>query len=194
MFRILQAILFVMQLLMSAAQSAFEVFDWSVRTAGKLADSAIDIVTGPFRGGPAAAPPVKDLKMALPTVEAITQARDLAKGEGKAAEIINRQSPAQQAQVFASMSEDDRMSADLSLLSDVQVDWLNGLSEGQLRVVAEASERRVSAALEGEPNALVAIRSVGESESEPETALAARIAAFRAGRPAVDRPVAFAIH
>lgn len=195
MFRILQMIvLAILRTFASTAKSIFDFLDYSLRATGKALDAAISIPLRLFGGGggPIPAPPIKDLKAALPTVEAITKARELAKGEGKAADIINRQSPAQQAQVFASTSEDDRMSADLSLLSDVQVDWLNGLSEGQLRAVADTTERRVSAALEGVPNALVAIRSVGETE--PETVLGVRIAAFRAAKLTQDRPLAFAIH
>ncbi|CAN7257354.1 hypothetical protein LJR098_001052 [Rhizobium sp. LjRoot98] len=193
MFRFIQAILMgIMRIFQTTAQSIWDAFDWSIRTSGRLIDAAVSMVTG--GGGVGPAPPVKDMKAALPQIDTITQARELAEGEGKAAEIINRQSPAQQAMTFAMMSEDDRMSADLSLLSDDQIDWLNGLSEGQLRSITDATEQRVTAALAGEPKALVAIRSVNEPEPEAETILGTRIAAFRAGNLALDRPMAFALH
>ncbi len=193
MFRIIQAIIFsLMRMFQAAGRSIWDAFDWSIRTTCRLLDSAVSMVSG--GGGAVPAPPVKDMKAALPQIDTITQARELAKGEGKAAEIINRQSLAQQAMTFAMLSEDERMSADLSLLSEDQVDWLNGLSEGQLRSIADATEQRVAAALAGEAKALVAIRSVNEPEPEAETVLSARIAAFRAGNLALDRPLAFAIH
>ncbi|OCP08005.1 MULTISPECIES: hypothetical protein [unclassified Ensifer] len=152
---------------------------WLLMQGGHAIDWTINKLFG--GGGPAPAP-VPNLKIALDDPEEkIVQAQEMVKGVVRAAETISKMSPAIQAQVFASMPAKDRGLADLSLLSDDQVDWLNGLVEGQLRIVAESSERRVEAALNGDRNSLPAILSVGQPDPESETALAARIAAKRLG-------------
>jgi hypothetical protein len=131
--------------------------------------------------------------MALPEPERLQRAEELAAGEVKAVDNLMTRSPAQQAQIFSSMDKEDRILADLSLLRPDQIDWLNSLQEGQLRMIAEATERRVSAALAGEHNAMPAILSVGQSAPNDETTFAHRLAAKRASQLLPTHPPAYGL-
>ncbi|MGO4569054.1 hypothetical protein AB4Z52_29405 [Rhizobium sp. 2YAF20] len=168
MFRFLQAIInALINLTMAAINTATGFLDWL------LARLAI--------GGAPPAAPVQDIEAALPDPEKLTEARDLEVGKAKTVDNIFKRSPEMQVKIFAGMCEVDRLSADLTLLSEDQVGWLLDLNDAQLKAVSETSDRRVAAALAGEPNALTAILSVNQRDPVTETALAARITAFRAG-------------
>lgn len=134
------------------------------------------------RGGTAPAASIPNLEMALPDPERIEQAKEMQRSENNAVDMLSKQvlTPAQQAQTFAMMPLEDRLLADISKLTDEQIDWLYGLHEEQLRIVVEASERRVADALNGKPQALMAIPSVGEVPYREPTILAHRLAAKRA--------------
>ncbi|PDS33721.1 hypothetical protein CO665_34630 [Rhizobium anhuiense] len=135
-------------------------------------------VTG--TGGGAPAEPISNLAAALPDESRIEEAKDLERGKAAAAVVILKQSPALQVKTFASMSDDDRLQADLSLLREDQIGWLLDLNHLQLKAVAESSNRRVEAALNGETNALTAIPSVGQAKADDGAWLGHRIEAKRA--------------
>ncbi len=138
-------------------------------------------------GGGAEAPaePIKDLAAALPDESQIVEARDLERGKANAAEYINKLSPELQVKMFAGMSDEDRLQADLSLLTPDQQGWLIDMSNDQLKHISETGEQRIAAALRGEKNALTAIRSVGQVEEpapDTQTVLERRITACRAAK------------
>jgi len=161
------------------ALGAFTLFSW---------------VFGGATAASAPALPLPNLQMALPDAGRLVQARDLERGKAKAAERILKQSPEIQVKIFASMAEDDRIAADLTLLSGPQVDWLMNLTSAQLKAVASTSDRRVAAALAGERNAIVAVRSVGQSEpTDEKSVLARRMAAFR-GSAITAAPPSYALN
>ncbi len=144
----------------------------------------LDWLSGRLGGGGAGVPasPIPNLEMALPDGDRIERAKELQKSENAAVDMLAKHvlTPAQQVQTFAQMPIEDRGLADISKLTGTQVDWLYGLHEEQLRIVAEASERRVSDALAGKPKSLMATLSVGEEPYKEPTFLAHRIAAKRA--------------
>ena len=144
----------------------------------------LDWLAARFSGGGAGAPasPIPNLEMALPDGDRIEKAKELQKSENAAVDMLAKHvlTPGQQAQAFAQMPQEDRGLADISKLTPPQIDWLYGLHEEQLRIVAEASERRVSDALAGKPKSLMATLSVGEEPYKEHTFLAHRIAAKRA--------------
>ncbi len=144
-------------------------------------------------GGASTAAPVDNIDQALPDLDRLDRAEELAEGEVKAVDNLMTRSPAQQAQIFASMAKDDRILADLSLLQPAQVDWLNGLHDDQLRIVAEASERRVADALAGKPQSLMATLSVGQEPQIDETTFAHRLAAKRASQHPPTHPFAYSL-
>jgi hypothetical protein len=134
-----------------------------------------------FGGGAGAmpAPPIANLAGALPDVERIDQAKDLEFGKARASDAITKRSPAMQAKIYAGMTEEQRESADLTLLSPEQVFWLVNLEDKQLATFEGFSDRRIEAALKGEPDALTAILSVSQKDPMKETVFAARLAAAR---------------
>ncbi|TAV14713.1 hypothetical protein [Rhizobium ruizarguesonis] len=143
----------------------------------------LDWLAGRLSGGSSApAAPIPNLEMALPDPDRIVQAKEMQKSENAAVDMLAKQvlTPAQQAQAFAMMPFTDRGLADISKLTDEQVDWLYGLHEEQLVIVKEASERRVADALAGKPKALMATLSVGEVPEPEKTFLAHRIEIKRA--------------
>ncbi|MBA9031722.1 hypothetical protein [Rhizobium leguminosarum] len=166
----------------------------TINTATAFLDWLLAKLTG--GGGAAPAEPVKNLEAALPDESRIDEARALERGKAAAADLILKQSPAMQVKTFASMSNKDRLQADLTLLRPDQIAWLLDLSDKQLKVVAEASDRRVAAALEGEHNALTAIRSVGKAEADDGGWLAHRITEKRATTLATapSHNLGYAIH
>jgi hypothetical protein len=180
MIRFIMAIVqAIAQLIASGVGAGIAFLDWlATRLSG---------------GGSAPASPIPNLEMALPEPERLQRAEELAAGEVKAVDNLMTRSPAQQAQIFASMDKDDRILADLSLLRPDQIDWLNGLVDGQLRMIAEAPEKRVAAALAGEHNAMPAILSVGQPKPLDETGLAHRLAAKRASQLAPTHPAAYGL-
>lgn len=135
-------------------------------------------------GGGAGVPaqPIPDLKMALPDGDRIEAAKELQRSENSAVDMLAKEilTPAQQAQAFAQMPLEDRGLADISKLTPPQIDWLYGLHEEQLRIVAEASQRRVADALAGKPKSLMATLSVGEEPYVEMTPFAQRLAVKRA--------------
>ncbi|MGO6676465.1 hypothetical protein [Rhizobium leguminosarum] len=150
-----------------------------------------------FGGGSAApASPIPHLEAALPDESRIDQARDLERGKAAAADVILKQSPVMQVKTFASMSDDDRLQADLTLLREDQIGWLLDLNDRQLKAVAESSDRRIEAALNGEPNALTAIPSVGQAKANDGAWLGHRIDAKRAATVATapSNYLGYAIH
>ncbi len=156
------------------ALGAFTLFSW---------------VFGGAAAASAPALPLPNLAVALPDADRLVQARDLERGKAKAADHILKQSPELQVKIYASMSEDDRLTADLTLLSPDQVDWLMNLSDAQLKAVAATSDRRVAAALAGEHNAITAVKSVNQLEPiEEQSVLARRMAAFRGSAFTVAPP------
>lgn len=185
MIRFLAALIrMALEFAMSVANSVADAFEQAWKAA---AASIAAIFALPARllggGGPGVpAQPIPDLKMALPDGDRIEAAKELQRSENKAVDMLAKEilTPAQQAQAFAMMPLEDRMLADISKLTSDQVDWLYSLQEEQLRIVVEASERRVADALNGKPQALMAILSVGEVPYREPTILAHRIAAKRA--------------
>ncbi|MBX5152584.1 hypothetical protein HJB78_16560 [Rhizobium lentis] len=147
-------------------------------------------------GGAVPAPPIHNLEAALPDESRIDEARDLQRGQAAAADIVLKKSPELQAKIYAGMSEEDRLGADLSLLSPAQQDWLILMSDKQLKVIAETSDRRIAAALAGEHNAITAIRSVGQPEPKDDNWLDHRLAAKRAVAKvaALSSSVGYAVH
>jgi hypothetical protein len=182
MFRFIRAVVqALIQLTLASINTATAFLDW---------------LLAKLTGGGGAAEPVKNLEAALPDESRIEEARDLERGKAAAADLILKQSPAMQVKMFASMSAVDRAQADLTLLSEKQQDWLFNLSDDELKVVAETSDRRVEAALEGEHNALTAIRSVGQAEADDGGWLAHRITEKRATTLATapSHNLGYAIH
>ncbi|TAW65457.1 hypothetical protein ELI15_14280 [Rhizobium ruizarguesonis] len=170
MFRFIAAVVqALIQLMASGVGAGIAFLDW---LAGRL--------SGGGAGAPAS--PIPDLAMALPDGDRIEQAKELQRSENNAVDMLAKQvmTPAQQAQAFAMMTLEDRGLADISKLTDQQVDWLYSLHEEQLRIVVDASERRVADALAGKPKALMAILSVGEEPYVELTPFAHRLAAKRA--------------
>ncbi|MBX5160397.1 hypothetical protein HJB89_25265 [Rhizobium sp. NZLR8] len=177
---------FNMRFIMAIVQAILQFMAAGLNTATAFLDWLTSRLSG---GGAAPAAPVANLEMALPEPERLGRAEELAAGEAKAVEVINnRLTPAQQVQVFASMPVEDRILADLSALTKDQIDWLNVLTDDQLQVVKEATERRVAAALDGKPHSLMAILSVGQSAPKDDTVFAHRLAAKRASQPALTHP------
>ncbi len=144
----------------------------------------LDWLTGRLGGGGAGAPaaPITNLEMALPDGDRIEKAKELQRSENKAVDMLAKHvlTPAQQVQAFAQMPLEDRGLADISKLAPPQIDWLYSLHEEQLRIVAQASERRVADALAGKPKSLMATLSVGEEPYVELTPFAHRLAAKRA--------------
>ncbi|NTI03170.1 hypothetical protein G6K88_14190 [Agrobacterium rhizogenes] len=106
-------------------------------------------------------------------------------GVGHRLQYVNKLSPEIQVKMFASSTEEARLQADLSLLTPDQTGWLLDMSDKQLAAIAETSNRRIVAALNGEYNAITAIRSVGqpeEPEIETQSILERRITAYRAAK------------
>jgi hypothetical protein len=151
-------------------------------------------VTG--TGGGAPAEPISNLEAALPDESRIDEAKDLERGKAAAADVILKQSPEMQVKMFAAMSEDERLQADLSLLTPDQTMWLLDLNDAQLKAVANASDRRVAAALAGEHNTLTAIPSVGQPEPDDNAWLGHRIEAKRAATfaTAPSNSLGYAVH
>lgn len=170
----------IAQLIASGVGAGIAFLDW---LASRLSGGGV--------GAPAS--PIPNLEMALPEPERLQRAEELATGEVKAVDNLMTRSPAQQAQIFASMDKDDRILADLSLLRPEQIDWLVGLHEDQLRIVAEASERRVADALAGKPQSLTATLSVGQEPPKDETPFAHRLAAKRASQLSPTHPPAYGL-
>ncbi|ARQ56916.1 hypothetical protein Kim5_CH00809 [Rhizobium sp. Kim5] len=135
-----------------------------------------------FFGGGSDAPaaPFPHLEAELPDESSIEEARDLERGRAAAVEHIRKTSPELQVKMFAEATDEDRLQADLSLLTPEQTLWLLDMNDKQLKVVADASDRRIAAALNGEHNALTAILSVGQPEPDDTTGLVHRITAKRA--------------
>jgi hypothetical protein len=172
MIRLIQAVIRALRNMIVAGGSAMlQVWDELFKTLAKFGGG----------GGSGIAAPEKDITAAMPSFDQLDHAKELAAGDARAVEHLVKLSPAQQVKMFASMSEADRMTADLSLLSEAQFDWVHRLSDGQLKVINDTSDRRVAAALSGEPGQLLGTKSVGEIDEEPETALGYRLAAARAG-------------
>lgn len=174
----------ILNAIMQALMSPWHLLIWGA--------GAVDRLFGGGAGN-APAPPVDNLETALPEPERLQRAEELAAGEVKAVDNLMTRSPAQQAQIFASMEPEDRILADLSLLRPDQIDWLNGLKDGQLRMIAETTEKRVAAALAGEPKAMPAILSVGQSAPQDETSFAHRLAAKRASQLSPTHPPAYSL-
>ncbi|MEY9198473.1 hypothetical protein ABIA16_003589 [Sinorhizobium fredii] len=143
-------------------------------------DAFTDLIARLFGGGggPLPAPPISNLQAALPQVEEITQARELAKGQGKASEMLTKMSPSLQVTRYANATEDDRFEVDLELLTPDQQDWLTGLAEPQLKLVSKASPRQIDGALAGTPCSVPGVDSVGEDLRPVNAFLASRIADF----------------
>ncbi|CDN46813.1 hypothetical protein [Neorhizobium galegae] len=185
MFQFIVAIIrLAAQVAMSVIKSVADAFEeaWKAAAASIAAIFALPGRLLGGGGGGVPAQPIPDLKMALPDGDRIVQAADLQKSENKAVDMLAKEimTPAQQAQAFAMMAVEDRGLADISKLTDEQIDWLYSLHEDQLRIVVDASERRVADALAGKPRALMAILSVGEEPYEQPTVFAHRLAAKRA--------------
>jgi hypothetical protein len=184
MFRFLAAVVrAIIELALTSINAATAFLDWLL---AKLTGG----------GGAAPADPVENLEAALPDESRIDEARDLERGKAAAADVILKQSPAVQVKLFASMSDEDRLQADLTLLREDQIGWLLDLNDRQLKAVAESSDRRIEAALNGEANALTAIRSVGQPEPDDNAWLGHRIEAKRAVAKvtALSHNVGYAIH
>ncbi|MBY3363730.1 hypothetical protein [Rhizobium laguerreae] len=184
MFRFLAAVVrAIIELALTSINAATAFLDWLL---AKLTGG----------GGAAPADPIRNLEAALPDEARIEEAKDLERGKAAAADVILKQSPVQQVKFFATMSEDDRAQADLSLLSEKQQDWLFNMTDDQLKVVAETSDRRVEAALNGEHNTITAIRSVGQPEADDGGWLAHRITEKRATTLATapSNQLAYAVH
>ncbi|MGO7583346.1 hypothetical protein [Rhizobium leguminosarum] len=150
-----------------------------------------------FGGGSAApASPIPHLEAALPDEGRIDEARDLERGKAAAADVILKQSPVMQVKTFASMSDEDRLQADLTLLREDQIGWLLNLNDRQLRAVAVSSDRRIEAALNGEANALTAIPSVGQAKADDGAWLANRLESKRAVTLATtpSQTIGYAVH
>jgi len=195
MFQFIAAIIrMVAQVAAAVAKSVMDAFEEAWKAA---AASIAAIFALPGRllgdGGAGSAAPLDNLEMALPDIDRLDRAEELAAGEVKAVDNLMTRSPAQQAQIFASMDKEDRILADLSLLRPDQVDWLNGLHEDQLRIVAEASERRVADALSGKPQSLLATLSVGQEPPTDKTTLAHRLASKRASQLTPTHPPAYGL-
>ncbi len=182
---------FNMRFIFALIQAVIRFMAASLSAGTAFLDWLASRLSGGGAGAPAA--PVPNLEMALPEPERLQRAEDLAVGEVKAVDNLMTRSPAQQAQIFASMDKDDRILADLSLLRPEQIDWLVGLHEDQLRIVAEASERRVADALTGKPQSLTAILSVGQPKLNDATTLAHRLAAKRASQLSPTHPPAYGL-
>lgn len=160
----------ILNAIMQALMSPWHLLIWGAGAVDRL-----------FGGGAGAmpAPPITNLAGALPDVDRLDKAKELEFGKARASDAITKRSPAMQAKLYAGMTEEQRESADLTLLSPDQVLWLLDLSDAQLATFESFSDRRLEAALKGEPNALTAILSVGQKDSAKETAFAARLAAAR---------------
>lgn len=166
----------------------FAIVAAMARLLATTLDSITELLARLFGGGGLVpAPPVKDLTAALPQIEQITQARELAKGEGKATDILIKYSPSVQIQRYAAATEDARFEIDLELLTAGQQDWLTSLSGYQLKLVSRASNRQIDAALVGMPNAIAGLDSFVEDTRPASPVLAARIKEFRAGSTTAER-------
>ncbi|WSG96400.1 hypothetical protein U8P76_05675 [Rhizobium johnstonii] len=184
MFRFLAAVVrAIIELTLAGINSATAFLDWLLTR-----------LTGGGAGAPAE--PLKNLEGALPDESRIDEARDLERSKAAAVDVILKQSPELQAKMFASMSADERLQADLTLLTPEQTMWLIAMNEKQLKALAEASDRRVAAALAGEHNTLTAIPSVGQPEPDDNAWLGHRIEAKRAATfaTAPSNSLGYAVH
>ncbi|TAY50921.1 hypothetical protein [Rhizobium leguminosarum] len=184
MFRFLAAVVrAIIELALTSINAATAFLDWLL---AKLTGG----------GGAAPADPVKNLEAALPDESRIDEARDLERGKAAVADHIRTMSPEMQVKLFACASEEDRLQADLSLLTPEQTTWLIDLSDDQLKYVGGTSDRRIAAALAGEHNAITAIRSVGQPEADDNAWLGHRIEAKRAVAKvtALSHNVGYAVH
>ncbi|MBX5164831.1 hypothetical protein [Rhizobium sp. NZLR4b] len=184
MFRFLAAVVrAIIELALTSINAATAFLDWLL----------VKLTGG---GGAALAEPVNNLEAALPDESRIDEARDLEREKAAVADHIRTMSPEMQVKLFACASEEDRLQADLSLLTPEQTTWLIDLSDDQLKSVGETSDRRIAAALAGEHNAITAIRSVGQPEPDDNAWLAHRIDAKRAATfaTAPSHNVGYAVH
>lgn len=184
MFRFLAAVVrALIELTLAGMNTAIGFLDWLLTR-----------LTGGGAGAPAE--PIRNLEAALPDESRIDEAKDLERGKAAVADNIRTMSPEMQVKLFAAATEEDRLQADLSLLTPDQTEWLLDLSDDQLKSVAGTSDRRITAALGGEHNAITAIRSVGQPKPADDAWLGHRIEAKRAATFATTPSTSFgyAVH
>jgi hypothetical protein len=177
MFRILAAIAVALAKLAMGGLS----FAW------QAVMSPIRWIEGALFGPPTATPP-RDLGAVLPSTDDLDTARFTAKAEASAKAAVADWPGTRQCQLYATTPAEDRYMIDLSQLSGPQQDWLTGLSERDLLVVANSDTKKIKRALDGENYVLTGIDSVG-CDSSPKPTLEARILDFRSARGRKLNPI-----
>lgn len=160
----------------------FAVIAMAIANLFKLGGQALDWTWRQFcslfpgGGGGSATPGALD----LPSREEHEVERGFAEGQQKAHDSLASAGPARQAKLYAEAKPDERYTVDLSKLQEAHRDWLIGLSDREMRALAEAPESKISMLLGGHDGAVPGFDAPKAEKPRPEMlGLVSRMSDFR---------------
>lgn len=127
-------------------------------------------------GGGSAQPGTLD----LPSKDEHEVERGFAESQQRAHDALANAGPARQVKLYAESKSDDRYTVDLSMLQEPQRDWLIGLSDREMKALAEAPESKITMLLGGHDGAVLGLDAPKVDKPRAEDpGLVARISDFR---------------